>query len=61
MESEAGFFSWLMWEVSELNWISLPSLKLRAKAPENRPSQMEIYLPSIFRGEVLVSGRVVPV
>ena len=39
----------------------LPSLKLTANAPENRPSQKEtiVFQPSIFRGEMLVSGRVV--
>ena len=39
----------------------LPSLKLTAKAPENRPSQKGtiVFQPSIFRGEMFVSGRVV--
>ena len=39
----------------------LPSLKLTAKASDNRYSQKEIHLPTIgiFRGELLVSGRVV--
>ena len=38
------------------------SLKLTAIAPENRPSQKEriVFQPSIFRGELLVSGRVTP-
>ena len=51
-----GRWSWLwMWESG---W--LPSLKLTANAPENRPSQQEtiVFQPSIFRGELLVSGRV---
>ncbi len=36
------------------------SLKLTANAPENRPSRKEtiVFQPSIFRGELLVSGRV---
>ncbi len=40
----------------------LPSLKLIAKTPENRPSQKEtiVFQPSIFRGELLVSGSVMP-
>ena len=43
------------------NLRSLPSLKLTAKAHENRPSQKEtlVFQPSIFRGELLVSGRVI--
>ena len=40
----------------------VPSLKLTAKAPEN--GWLEYYFPigfrPIFRGELLVSGRVVP-
>ena len=40
------------------NWIL--SLKLTAKAPENRPgpNRKVVFQPSIFRGELLVSGRV---
>ena len=40
--------------------IVLPSLKLTANAPENRPkpNRKVVFQPSIFRGELLVSGRV---
>ena len=40
--------------------VVLPSLKLTAKVPENSPSQKEtiVFQPSIFKGELLVSGRV---
>ena len=38
----------------------LRSLKLTANAPENRPkpNRKVVFQPSIFRGELLVSGRV---
>ncbi len=42
---------------------SLPSLKLTSKAPENRGFPLEKEIPNwkttIFRGELLVLGRVV--
>ena len=37
---------------------SLPSLKLTAKAPGNRPSQMKVVFHHPFLGAMLVSGRV---
>ena len=45
-------------ETSHVNVI--PSLKLTAKAPENRPgpNRKVVFQPSIFRGDLLVSGRV---
>ena len=48
-KSQAG---WIFW--------GIPSLKLTAKAPENRPGpyRKAVFQPSIFRGELLVSGRV---
>ena len=53
---------WVMVSTTiEVLW--LHSLKLTAKAPENRPSQKEMILfqPSIFRGEhVSFRGRVFP-
>ena len=41
--------------------IYLPSLKLTANAPENKPSRKETigFQPSMFRGYVIVSGRVI--
>ncbi len=38
-----------------LDFPGVPSLKLTAKAPENRPSQKEriIFQPTIFRCELL--------
>ena len=40
--------------------IGLPSLKLTANAPENKPkpNRKVVFQPSIFRGELLVSGKV---
>ena len=47
------------WEVSP-HFNMLPSLKLTANAPENQhPRGIFIFQPSIFRGELLVSGRLV--
>ena len=36
----------------------LPSLKLTANAPDVPPPKNSIFQPLIFRGELLVSGRV---
>ena len=45
--------SWYLWQ-SMLDFPGVPSLKLTAKAPENRPSQKEriIFQPTIFRCEL---------
>ena len=45
-----------------MGWWMIPSLKLTAKAPENKPFQKDHFIsqPLIFRGELLVSGREAP-
>ena len=47
-------------------WFSIPSLKLTAKAPENKPKRPKrnvVFQPSIFRcyANMLVSGSVIPI
>ena len=42
---------YLLGERSPINGLALPSLKLTAKAPENKPSQKESSIPTInFEG-----------
>ncbi len=45
------------WLTHWIQWCTLPETNI---APENRPSQLEriVFQPSIFRGELLVAGRV---
>ena len=56
-----GSRPWIINGLMSSSWsFSIPSLKLTANAPENRPkpNRKVVFQPSIFRGELLVSGRV---